>query len=86
MVKLNIEIQTLHLNLLQFAFSHNEDTYSTLEFDKNYLCAENTYACLPLIAIVLRVADILDFDAKRTPDVLFSHLYVRRTIINKRME
>lgn len=61
-------------------FSHNEDTYSTLEFDKNYLCAENTYACLPLIAIVLRVADILDFDAKRTPDVLFSHLYVREPL------
>ncbi|MEG1567774.1 MAG: ATP-binding protein [Bacteroidales bacterium] len=61
-------------------FSHNENAYSALEFDKNYLCAENTYVCLPLIAVCLRVADILDFDAKRTPSILFSHLYVREPL------
>lgn len=61
-------------------FSHNESAFSTLDFDNNYLCAEDTYACLSLVAIILRVADILDFDAKRTPEVLFSHLYVREPI------
>lgn len=61
-------------------FSHNENAFSILEFDKKYLCAENTYACLPLIAVILRVADILDFDAKRTPPVLFSHLYIREPL------
>lgn len=44
------------------------------------LCASDTVACLPLIAVVLRLSDILDFDAKRTPRVLYSHLYVRHPV------
>lgn len=60
--------------------SHNEDALKLLDFDKNYLCGTNTYACLPLIGVVLRLADILDFDAKRTPAILYSHLYVRHPV------
>ena len=33
-----------------------------------------------MVAVILRLADILDFDAKRTPLVLFSHLTVRHPV------
>jgi len=64
----------------QICFSHNDNALTLLELDKNYLCGTNTVACLPLIGIILRLADILDFDAKRTPAILYSHLYVRHPI------
>jgi molecular chaperone HtpG len=51
-----------------------------LEFDKNLLAGPETFVCLPLVGIILRLADILDFDAKRTPAILLSHLYVRHPI------
>ena len=61
-------------------FSHNEDALELLELDRNYLCGPDTVACLPLVAVVLRIADLLDFDGKRTPQVLFSHLFVRHPV------
>jgi molecular chaperone HtpG len=64
----------------QICFSHNEDSLSLLELDKDFLCGPDTYACLPLVGIILRLADILDFDAKRTPPILYSHLNVRHPI------
>ncbi len=70
----------LTVELAQICFSHTEDALNLLELDKNYLCGSGIYACLPLIGVVLRLADILDFDAKRTPAVLYSHLYVRHPI------
>lgn len=70
----------LTVELAQICYSHNEDALTLLDLDKNYLCAENTFACLPLVGIILRLADILDFDAKRTPQILYSHLYVRHPI------
>lgn len=70
----------LTVELAQICFSHNEDALSLLELEKDYLCAENTFACLPLVGVILRLADVLDFDAKRTPAVLYSHLYVRNPI------
>lgn len=70
----------LTVDFAQICFSHNEDALSLLELDKNYLCGSETVACLPLVGVILRLADILDFDAKRTPAVLYSHLYVRHPI------
>ncbi len=70
----------LTVELAQICFSHNEDALTLLDLDKNYLCAENTFACLPLIGVILRLSDILDFDAKRTPTILYSHLYVRNPV------
>lgn len=67
----------LTVELAQICLSHNEDALKLLDLDKFLICGENIYACLPLIGIILRLSDILDFDAKRTPSVLFSHLYVR---------
>lgn len=70
----------LTVEFAQICFSHNEDALSVLDLDKNLLCGTNVVACLPLIAVILRLADILDFDAKRTPSILFSHLYVRHPV------
>lgn len=70
----------LTVELANICQSHNEDALKLLEFDKNYSCGNNSYACLPLIGVILRLADILDFDAKRTPLVLYSHLYVRSPV------
>ncbi|RJE71552.1 HD domain-containing protein [Reichenbachiella sp. MSK19-1] len=70
----------LTVELAQICFSHNEEALSVLELDKNLLCAVDTYSNLALVATILRLADILDFDGKRTPSILFSHLYVRHPI------
>lgn len=70
----------LTVEFASICLSHNEDALQILELDKNYLCGPDTFACLPMVAAILRLADLLDFDAKRTPSVLFSHLFVRHPI------
>tara|TARA_R100000935_G_scaffold10424_2_gene20825 strand:+ start:4470 stop:6887 length:2418 start_codon:yes stop_codon:yes gene_type:complete len=70
----------LTVELAQICYSHNEDALKLLELDKNVLCGSEIYACLPLVGVILRLADILDFDGKRTPSILYSHLYVRNPI------
>ena len=70
----------LTVEFAQICFSHNEDALSLLELDKNYLCGSGIVANLPLIGVILRLADILDFDSKRTPSILFSHLYVKHPV------
>ena len=70
----------LTVEFSEICSSHNEDALSLLELDRNYLCGDGVRANLQLVAVILRLADILDFDAKRTPSVLFSHLFVRNPI------
>jgi molecular chaperone HtpG len=70
----------LTVEFATICFSHNEDAAAILDLDKRMVCGPNVHACLPLVAVVLRLADILDFDGKRTPDILFSHLFVRHPI------
>jgi len=70
----------LTVELAQICYSHNEDALKLLDLDKNVLCGSEIYACLPLVGVILRLADILDFDGKRTPSILYSHLYVRNPI------
>jgi len=78
--KIKFRDTDLTVEFAQICFSHNEDALSLLELDRGYLCGPEIYACLPLIGVLLRLADILDFDAKRTPAVLYSHLYVRHPV------
>lgn len=78
--KIKFRDTDLTVELAQICYSHNEDALSLLDLDKNFLCGAGIYACLPLVGVILRLADILDFDGKRTPSVLFSHLYVRSPI------
>jgi molecular chaperone HtpG len=66
--------------LAQLCFSHNEDSMMLLKKDVSYLCGENITTNLQFVGVVLRLADLLDFDAKRTPSILFSHLTVRNPV------
>lgn len=66
--------------LAQLCYSHGGDALSLLEFETNVLCDEESFVCLPFIGVIIRLADLLDFDAKRTPRVLFSHLAVRNPV------
>ncbi len=70
----------LTVEFAEICSSHNDDALSLLQLDRNYLCGDGVYANFHLVAVILRLADILDFDAKRTPSVLFSHLFVRHPI------
>ncbi|MBO8092264.1 MAG: ATP-binding protein [Prosthecochloris sp.] len=70
----------LTVEFASICFSHNEDPLCVLDLDPAYLCGPDLYANLQLVATLLRIADILDFDAKRTPSILFSHLYVRHPV------
>lgn len=84
--KIKFREQDLTVELANICHSHNEDASKLLEFDKNMLCGQGIFACLPLVGVILRLADILDFDAKRTPPILFSHLYIRNPISIKEWE
>ena len=70
----------LTVEFANICFSHNEDPFSILNLDHNYLCGPEIYINLQLVAVILRLSDLLDFDAKRTPPVLYSHLFVRHPI------
>ncbi len=78
--KIKFRDTDLTVELAQICYSHNEDALTLLDLDKNLLCGSGIYACLPFVGVILRLADILDFDGKRTPSILFSHLYVRNPI------
>ena len=64
----------------QLCFSHNQDASSLLKMDSSFICDDHVLVCLPFIGVILRLADLLDFDPKRTPSVLYSHLSVRNPI------
>lgn len=78
--KIRYKDTDLTWELSEICFSHNENALTLLELDKRLLCGQGVYSCLPLVAVILRLADILDFDAKRTPEVLFSHLAVKHPV------
>jgi len=70
----------LTIELEKICYSHNEDAVSLLTLDRAKPCGQDIYACLPLVGVLLRLADLLDFDAKRTPAVLFSHLNIQHPV------
>lgn len=78
--KIKFREADLTVELAQICDSHNNDALNLLDLEKDFLCGEDQIACLPLIGVILRLADILDFDGKRTPSVLFSHLFIRNPI------
>lgn len=70
----------LTVEFAEICLSHAGNALKIRNLDKRLLCGPESFACLPLIAVILRIADILDFDSKRTPQVLFSHLNVRHPV------
>ncbi|WP_052475556.1 ATP-binding protein [Halomonas sp. KHS3] len=78
--KIKYRDNDLTVEFAGICFSHNEDPLSIFDLDNNYLCGPSIYANLQLVAVILRLSDLLDFDAKRTPAILFSHLFVRHPV------
>lgn len=66
--------------LIDICFSHNESYTYILNMETIKICGYNEYLCVPFVAVILRLADIIDFDPKRTPDILFSHLSVKNPV------
>jgi uncharacterized protein YeaO (DUF488 family) len=67
-------------DVAEVCFSHNENYTALLNMESIKLCGEDVYLCLPFVSVVLRLADIIDFDRKRTPPILFSHLAIENPI------
>ena len=78
--KITYQDSDLTEDLASICFSHNENYTYLLNMETFKLCGQDTYLCLPFVATVLRLADIIDFDPKRTPAVLFSHLAVKNPV------
>lgn len=66
--------------LADICFSHNENNKALLDMETIIMCAEDTFLCLPFVSVILRLTDIIDFDSKRTPAVLFSHLTIKNSV------
>ncbi|WP_309705026.1 ATP-binding protein [Siphonobacter sp. SORGH_AS_0500] len=66
----------LSVMLARLCVSHNEHALDLLSMDKHFICEQNTFISFPLIGLLLRLSDILDFDSKRTPNTLFNQLYI----------
>ncbi|MBK8803988.1 MAG: ATP-binding protein [Fibrobacteres bacterium] len=75
--KITFRDTDLTVEFADLCVSHNQDAMKLLDFECKYLCGPHIFANMRLIATILRIADILDFDSKRTPDVLISQLFVR---------
>ncbi len=84
--KILYQEQDLTGYLAELCFSHNEDAMKLMSLETDVLCNENSSINLPFIGVVLRLADLLNFDGKRTPSVLFSHLAVRNPVSLKEWE
>lgn len=67
-------------DLATICFSHNESYTYLLQMENFRVCGQDEYLCIPFVAVILRLADIIDFDPKRTPSVLFSHLAVKNPV------
>ena len=78
--KITYQDTDLTEDLASICFSHNENYTYLLDMETFRLCGQDTYLCLPFVATLLRLADIIDFDPKRTPAVLFSHLVVKNPV------
>ncbi len=47
-------------------FSHNEEALKVLELDRHYLCGPDIYACLPMVAVILRLADLQTIEGQES--------------------
>lgn len=72
--------QDLTSYFAELCFSHNEDAMTLMQLETDVICNEDDSLNLPFVGVILRLSDLLDFDGKRTPSVLFSHLTVRNPI------
>lgn len=67
-------------SLIRICESHYLPTKNLLTLDSSFPCGEGEYVCQPFIAAILRLADILDFDTDRTPEVLYNAINITHPI------
>lgn len=72
--------KNLSVELAQICYSHNQDGLLVLKTEKDLKLGDGISACIPMLCTLLRLADILDFDGKRTPSSLFSHLNIKHPV------
>lgn len=78
--KIKYQDTDLTATLAEICFSHNENHVALLDMETVKLCSEDTFLCLPFVSVILRLTDIMDFDTKRTPAILFSHLTIKNAV------
>jgi molecular chaperone HtpG len=78
--KISYKNKDITVELAEICYSHNQGGLAVLEFERDLRFGDGVVACIPLIGTILRLADILDFDAKRTPSSLFSHLNIKHPV------
>lgn len=78
--KIKYQDTDLTPTLAEICFSHNENYMALLDMETVKLCSEDTFLCLPFVSVILRLTDIMDFDTKRTPAILFSHLTIKNAV------
>lgn len=71
------------------AISHNHPVeWLRLQFEKEDLAwrdtvGKNEAVNFPFVGILLRLADVMDFDSSRTPTILFRHIGLDRELANR---
>lgn len=70
----------LALALARLCESHNLSAVDLLRINSSLLCGPGVYLRFAYLGILLRLADLLDFDSKRTPSVLFANLGLRNPV------
>ncbi|MBZ5617314.1 MAG: hypothetical protein LAQ69_01085 [Acidobacteriia bacterium] len=71
------------------AISHNHPVeWLRLQFEKEDLAwhetvGKNEAINFPFVGILLRLADVMDFDSSRTPSILFRHIGLDRELANR---
>lgn len=78
--KIVYKYKNLTEDLCDICFSHNESSNFIRKMEKFKLCDNGVFVCLPFVAVILRLCDIIDFDQKRTPEVLFAHLNISNPV------
>lgn len=69
--------------LIQVCVSHNLEANSLRDYTSRYTLIDDAKINVQLCSALLRIADILDFDAERTPDVIFRALSINERIFPK---
>ncbi|MDI9338337.1 MAG: ATP-binding protein [Alphaproteobacteria bacterium] len=81
--KLIIANNNLTEIICKLCLNHVKDGQVLLDFENfkpDYPINNNDEVCLPLLGMIFRLADILDFDSERTPDILFKHIFSNNDI------
>lgn len=61
-------------------YSHGEDIDYVRDNIDTVASIADSYSCLKFVAIILRLADVIDFDPSRAPEILMEHIDLNDTV------